>query len=318
MPELPEVHTTTTQIRKELVGTTITDVWSDIHVDATHRTDTLKSERFYRTFKRAVIGAAITNATRRGKNILIELTNDRTILIHMKMTGHVMYGRYTKTKDLQSAKRVPENWRGEKWVPVAEKDSPLWDPYNRFIHLVFSLSNDKHLVLSDVRKFAKITLLPTSTIDTVSDISALGPDPFDLSPKTFRDRIRRKQSGRIKTVLMDQSVLAGVGNIYSDEALWMSSIHPETDVQKLSDLQLTKLHQSLKKVMARAIETGGDSDSDYRNIYGEKGQYQNFHQVYRKKDAPCSRRGCSGIIKRIVVGGRSAHFCPVCQKTANT
>ena len=112
---------------------------------------------------------------------------------------------------------------------------------------------------------------------------------------------------------MDQTVIAGIGNIYSDEALWMSMVHPERDIHDLSENELVTVHQNVKKVMERAITTGGDSDSDYRDLYGRKGDFQNFHQAYRRTGKRCPRQGCSGIIERIRLNSRSAHFCPVCQ-----
>ncbi len=108
-------------------------------------------------------------------------------------------------------------------------------------------------------------------------------------------------------------MIAGVGNIYSDEVLWASSVHPEQRVSKLSEKQKKEIFKNLKVILLKSIKLGGDSMSDYRNPYGEKGRFQDFHKVYRKTGQKCGKRGCSGIIKRIIVGGRSAHFCPLHQ-----
>ena len=334
MPELPEVHTTVSQLKQEVVGKTIADVWSDYHEASTPKEGQLKDPNYYGGFVSAVTGAMIKGAERRGKNILLHLDNGHTILIHMKMTGHLLFGEYRQKgnskSEIRNAKQahkskivnhksgekidIPDKWHGEHWVPLDDKDSALWDPFNRFIHLVFTFEDNTNLVLSDMRKFGKITLLDSEQLKGADEIASLGPNPYELTSKQFRETIRDRRSGQIKEVLMDQSVIAGVGNIYSDEALWKAQIHPETDIHDLSNTQLNELLKALKDVMNRAIETGGDSDSDYRDLYGQKGQYQEFHNAYRRSSKPCPRSGCSGIIERIKIGGRSAHYCPVCQQ----
>ena len=136
--------------------------------------------------------------------------------------------------------------------------------------------------------------------------------------KKNAERLGKKQNGRIKNVLMDQSIIAGVGNIYSDEALWRASLNPEERMRNIPDSYLKKLYASLKNVLNKGIDFGGDSMSDYRNIDGERGKFQEQHQAYRKTGTPCSLnihgKKCKGIIQRKVVGGRSAHFCSVHQK----
>ncbi len=113
---------------------------------------------------------------------------------------------------------------------------------------------------------------------------------------------------------MDQKIVAGIGNIYSDEILWMSGIHPEERVKNITDDKFKKMFDSMKEVLKKGISFGGDSMSDYRNILGKKGEFQLHHKVYQRKGEKCSKPGCKGVIIRIVVGGRSAHFCPVHQK----
>jgi formamidopyrimidine-DNA glycosylase len=143
----------------------------------------------------------------------------------------------------------------------------------------------------------------------------LGPEPLgDLSPQTFQAQLFKKPNGKIKTVLMDQSVIAGIGNIYSDEILWYSNIHPERTVSKITELEIKRMFLSIKKVLLKSIKMGGDSMSDYRNIYGQKGNFQNSHKVYRRTKQKCLKSGCKGIIIRKIVGGRSTHFCNTHQK----
>ena len=269
-----------------------------------------------------VVGRKFLRATRRGKNVLIHLQGGKTILVHMKMTGHLLYGEYRESKveslpeSLREPLRAgPKSKIGEKkrtiWEPI--KPKALKDPYNRFVHLVFSLSNGQSLVLSDARKFAKIILLKGRRRD--DEFCNTGPEPLakNFSYDAFVKTLDTKPKGKIKTVLMDQNVIAGIGNIYSDEILWASSVHPERRVDRLSLKEKKDIFKNIKVILEKSIKLGGDSMSDYRNPYGEKGKFQNFHKVYRRAGQKCAKSGCAGIIKRIIVGGRSAHFCPTHQ-----
>jgi formamidopyrimidine-DNA glycosylase len=293
MPELPEVQTTVSGLHKVLPGLIIKDVWTDWPKMFRGNTTT--------KFKKETVGKKILSAKRRGKHILINLAGNTTVIIHMKMTGHLLYG----------------GWKleGGSWKPK-DKKSPLNDPFNRFVHVVFSLSNAKHLAFSDTRKFGKVVLAETSKLEHSPHLAHLGPEPLEKSfdYETFAAVLSGKPRGRIKTVLMDQGVIAGIGNIYSDEMLWRAGIHPERRAGLIKKPGLKKLYAALKEVLRGGIEFGGDSMSDYRNIFGEKGRFQEKHNVYQKKGGLCGKRGCDGIIERIVVGGRSAHFCPKHQK----
>ncbi len=307
MPELPEVETTVKGIQKQIVGLTITDVWTDLAVknQATkHYRDTLKDADFFAYFKKEVVGQKITGAQRRAKNILIELRNKQTILIHMKMTGHMMTGMYDYDKKKNT-------WT----VSPLEKNDALRDPYNRFIHVVFSLSSNKQLVLCDARKFAKVTLLHNNASHK-THLGTIGPEPLDkkFAETNFKDRLQKKMSGKVKTVLLDQSIIAGIGNIYSDELLFLAGIHPERKVCDITNAEFKKMYDAMHTVLLKGIDFGGDSTSDYRNILGEKGTFHGTHNVYRKTKTSCGKKGCRGIIERKMIGGRSAHYCPEHQK----
>jgi formamidopyrimidine-DNA glycosylase len=299
MPELPEVTTTVNGLNEVLPRLKITDVWSDYFIrTANKRTDNIKNKKFFEKFKKEIVGEKFKDAERRGKNVLIHLTNNKTVLIHMKMTGHLLYGKY--------------KWNGTKW---RSDDKLLADPFNDFVHLIFMLSNGKHLAFSDMRKFAKVTLFETDKKHDFIDLVGLGPEPLDnLSLDKFKFQISKKPTGRIKSVLMDQEVIAGIGNIYSDEILWASSVHPERTPKSLRDSEIKDMWNNTKIILERSIGMGGDSMSDYRNIYGEKGGFQNAHKVYRRTKEKCQRTGCKGVIVRKIIGGRSSHFCNVHQK----
>ena len=304
MPELPEVTTTVAGINKVMRGLTIKNVWTDLgkkNVTLPHHKYSLKDAGFFKTFQKKVAGAKVLGAKRIGKNILINLSNGETILIHMKMTGHLLYGKYSYNK------------KSNSWTPdEKEKNKALRDPYNRFIHAVFALSNGKHLAFSDTRKFGKIIIVPSKEILDEKYLGKIGPEPLEktFTFNKFRDQLNKKPSWKIKQALMDQSVIAGIGNIYSDEMLWLSDIHPESRVNKIPLPYFKKLYSAMKKVLLKGIDFGGDSMSDYRNIHGEPGRFQLHHNVYRKTKSACGKKNCTGVIIRKVVAGRSAHFCP--------
>jgi formamidopyrimidine-DNA glycosylase len=300
MPELPEVQTTVDGINIVAKNRTIVDIWTDFKSEADMFSNTVKNPKYFQNFKKAIKGAKIVSAERRAKNVLIHLSNKETILIHMKMTGHIMYGKYVYDKKRNS-------WTPEKGQIALE------DPYNRFIHLVFTLDNGKHLVLADTRKFAKVILLDN---ETRKGLRLLGPEPMndDFTLDVFSENINRWPNKYIKTALMDPKLVVGIGNIYSDEILHEAKILPERTVSSLSKTDLKSIYKNIKPLLLRGIDFGGDSMSDYRNIYGEKGRFQAKHKVYRRKGEQCVGRGCVGIIERTMVNGRSAHFCRVCQK----
>ena len=309
MPELPEVQTTVNGINEHATGPAITHVWTNYNSPHHAGKDNIKDAKFFAVFKKMIQGAHITGASRRAKNVLIHLSNDYTIIIHMKMTGHVLYGTYKKLK-------VDGK---EAWV--ATEAGPLRDDaFNRHIRLVFSLSNGKHLALSDVRKFAKVTLVSDKELYTSEHLSKSGPEPLDSSfdIKLFTERLLRRPQRPIKTALMDHETIAGIGNIYSDEILWRAGVHPLEKVVSIPSAKMKLMFSAMKEVLESGINFGGDSMSDYRNILGESGEFQDKHNAYRKTGTTCLKRGCGGTITRIKLGGRSAHFCSAHQTLIKT
>ena len=312
MPELPEVQTVVSQLQKEIPGLSIRDVWSDWpkilqvvshdnHLKikkAAKKPAVKKLNALFQAFKDDVSGKKIQKIERKAKNILIYLSDNRLLLIHQKMTGHFLIGRWDVAKD----------------KVLAKTEGALQEKVNSFIHLIFYLSDGRMLALSDMRKFAKVIVGPVGKILNLPEVAKLGPDPLDKSFKVseFKSLISREKR-KIKQVLMDQEIISGIGNIYSDEILWQVGVHPATPASMISDEKIRLMYNIMKKILRFAIKAGGDSMSDFRNIYGEAGKFQNHHQVYRREGEKCSR--CLTAIKRLKIGGRSAHFCPKCQKS---
>ena len=286
MPELPEVETTTRGLRKTIVGLTIAAVWTDLNTTDKRKRDTIADPKYFPLFKKEIVGEKVLSVERRGKNILISLSRGKTILIHMKMTGHLLYGNYKK------------------------------DAVSRFIHFTATFSNGEKLYFSDMRKFGKITLLDTQTRNESKHLKDLGPEPLlaSFTLKTLQERLNKKPQGKIMTVLMDQSVLAGIGNIYSDEVLWWVGIHPERKVSNVTQSEMAVTFKAIKEILVKGIDFGGDSMSDYRNIHGLSGKFQLHHNAYKRTGENCRKKGCIGKIIRKIINGRSGHYCNIHQK----
>lgn len=299
MPELPEVETVAKGLNRTVKGRKIKDVWTDWP-------KYFKLSKSEKAFKRCVVGREITGAGRRAKYVLIELSGDYLLAIHQKMTGHLLYGRWQMVDGRLSK---PTGWEKEKWLPQPFK-GPLTDPMNRFIRLIFFLDNKKMLALSDVRRFAKVLCGPREKILATSDLSKLGPEALGLNSREFIGLFNNKH-GRIKQVLMDQNFIVGIGNIYSDEILYLAKIHPLSRVEKLGESQLQTIYKAIKKVLTKAITMHGTSIDDFRVPTGEKGKYGERRLVYQRAGQKCPH---GHTIKRLKIGGRSAHYCPVEQK----
>lgn len=315
MPELPEVETIRRGLNRDLRGRKITSMWTDWpkYFSAIAGEKLQKGEA---AFRRHVIGKKITGVTRRGKNILIRLKEkngaDHLLLVHQKMSGHLMTGRWLKAKGEKDYKNLPEEWIGQRWVPVAKKGSPA-DPKNRFIRVVFFLDGGKMLALSDLRRFAKLVCGPREFVLNLPELKKLGPEPLEraFTYKKFLEIVNKKR-GRVKQVLLDQSFVSGVGNIYADEILWFSRLHPLRRIELLKDTEKKILYRAIKFILKRGLRYRGTSIDDYRDAQGRRGRYDLVRYVYQKEAEPCRR--CGAKILRVKIAGRSAHFCPKCQK----
>jgi formamidopyrimidine-DNA glycosylase len=292
MPELPEVETTVRDLNEKVLGRTFIDVWTDWK-------KIVRRPKSFEEFKKEIKGKKILNIRRRGKNILFELSENRSLLIHQKLTGHLLLGKW---------QFLNGNWQSLIPGPLLD------DPMNKFLHLIFWLDDRRQLALSDLRKFAKVELWDKESLEKSEEMKNLGPEPLekDFTFEKFKEVLSKKKKGKIKQVLMDQEVIAGIGNIYSDEILWQAKIHPFKDIERLSDEEIKEIYSAMKEILKKAIAARGESISDFRRITGEKGGFDPLRKVYRREGEKCPR--CGTIIKRIKIGGRSAHFCPKCQK----
>jgi formamidopyrimidine-DNA glycosylase len=304
MPELPEVQTTVNGLNSKVLGGTFIDVWSDWK-------KIVKKPKDFEQFKKEIKNKKIKKIWRRAKNIIFDLSDGYSLLVHQKMTGHLLVGNWSRQSRGSSETSSSGQLLDGKWESV--KKGPMNDPYNRFLHLIFFFNDGKMMALSDVRKFAKVELWKTDDLLNSKEFKTLGPEPLenDFTFAKFKEILKNKK-GKVKQVLMDQNVIAGIGNIYASEALWQAKIYPEKNVAKLNEKELKSLYDGIKKVLTLGIKLGGESFSDYRKPDGTKGDFDTERKAYRREGLKCSR--CGTKIKRIKFGGRSTFFCPSCQK----
>jgi formamidopyrimidine-DNA glycosylase len=289
MPELPEVETVVNDLKNKIIGRKIKSVWFDA-------SKLIKRPKLA-VFVKEIRGLKIGNIKRRAKNILIYLSSDKILLVHQKMTGHLLYGK----------------WLIRNKKPISSLPGVMREKVNDYIHLIFYLDNGWQIALSDLRKFAKVVFGPKDEIESLEELKKLGPEPLErnFDFKKFQQALKDKK-GKIKQVLMDQTVISGIGNIYSDEILWLAKIHPFRPANQLKDPEMKKIFHFIKAVLKKAVKLRGTSVSDFRDPEGKSGHYANQLYVYQREGEKCPR--CQGAIKRLKMGSRSAHFCPNCQK----
>lgn len=290
MPELPEVETIRIGLCGLLPGKVITKVSSD------NAKSFPNSQQDVRQF---MVGATITGVDRRGKTLSINLDSGYTLLIHLKMTGQLVF----RSRQSNFGAGHPTNSLVDK----------LPDKSTRVTINLIGGKDISTLFFNDQRKFGWMKLMPTKEVKEVPFIKKLGPEPLEttFSANKFIDRLQKRSGSSIKAVLLDQSVVAGVGNIYADESLWGAKIHPLTKVKDINKASLNQLYKELIHVLTLSIKKGGSTDRNYIDAEGKKGSYLSFARVFRREGQTCQR--CGNSIVKIRVVGRGTHICPYCQ-----
>lgn len=287
MPELPEVETIRMGLAKLLPGKKIADVWHDWPKSFPNAPSDVA---------RFLVGAQVEKVHRRAKVLMIELSSGYSLVIHLKMTGQLVfvgrkrYGGGHPTEDL------------------------VGDLPSRATRVIIDFTDGSKLFFNDQRKFGWMRLLPTVEIPEIDFYKKFGPEPLedDFTAQMFIEQLKRRKNSAIKPVLLDQTVIAGVGNIYADESLYAAKIHPEAKVSNLSGAKLVALFSDLRSILRLSIEKGGSTDKNYVDSEGRKGSYLSFAQVFRRQGQGCPR--CGTNIIKIRVAGRGTHICPRCQK----
>lgn len=287
MPELPEVETVRIGLARLLPGRVIKQVEFDNPKSFPNSPEDVAS---------FVVGAEVLLVARRAKVLLIELSSKYSLVIHLKMTGQLVF-------------------RGEHNFGAGHPNNSLIGKLpDKTTHVTITFEDATKLFFNDQRKFGWVRVFPTAEVPNIDFFQKVGPEPLDslFTADIFHERLQRRKNSNIKAVLLDQTVLAGIGNIYADEGLWAAKIHPATLVKDLSKAQTKLLHRELIDVLKLSIEKGGSTDKNYVNAEGKKGSYISFAKVFRKEGTPCVR--CGTTIEKIRVAGRGTHICPYCQQ----
>ena len=290
MPELPEVQTIVDELNKKIKGESVKNIW-------TNKENLFRNISFEK-FKKGIKNKKILKVKRRAKYIIIELSDDYILLVHLKMTGHFLLGNWEIKKDE---------------IISLEEGAIKEDKYNNHIHIIFDLSNKKQLAFSDLRQFGEIELYKKQAFKELTKINKLGIEPLSkkFSFKKFKEIIKKRKTN-IKKVLMDQEKIAGIGNIYASEILFLAKVNPKRNTENLEEKEIKSIYKAILKVLEKALKCKGVSISDYRRISGEKGTYQDCIMVYNRRGEKCLN--CGAIIEYININQRGTYYCPRCQK----
>lgn len=274
MPELPEVETIKRGLLERVKGKKVKKV-------------SIKNPKCISfpspgEFKERIEGRVFREINRKGKYLIIELDSGENLVFHLKLTGRILYS--------------PEEGKEFEYVRV-----------------IFAFEEGDELSFTDIRGFGSIWLIPDKEFDKIPGLESLGPEPLeeDFTLESFQKMLKSKR-GKIKVLLMDQTFLAGVGNIYAQEALFLAGIHPERPSSSLTSKEVKKLYDSLRFVLTEAIQYRGSSVDAYVDVEGRKGNYEEKLRVYGKEGGLCP--SCSTPIRKITISGRGTYFCPRCQK----
>ena len=311
MPELPEVEHTARQLHHAIVGATIHDAlifWERTigHPDPAG-------------FLAEIAGRSILGVRRRGKFLLVDLSGQLLLTIHRRMTGNLFLlpRGWEIDTGLQSGDPVAWNIKGPAFRKSGDNgaastgSSTIEESNLLYCRVCFNLADGRRLLFTDPRKFGRIELWPGACEEEA--LKGLGPEPLsqDFTVETLVKSLSARK-GAIKQVLLNQEVVAGLGNIYADEALFYASIHPLRRANTLTPLEIQRLHEGIVSVLTLGIEHGGTSFNEYRDLWGEAGDNYNHVRVYHQQGKPCVR--CGTPVERIIVAQRGTHFCPGCQK----
>ena len=284
MPELPEVEIVVRGLIKTVKGGTIGKVRLNAPVSSVAVSESLRPRKLDKQLE----GRTIETIRRRGKNILIELSGDLTFWVHLKMTGKFRWV--------------------EASLPVEKHDLMVTD-----ITQDKGNSDNFQLRFNDYRRFGRLRLYRNSELSEQKGLAELGPEPLEISADGFADLLRGRKR-MIKPALMDQSMIVGIGNIYADEALWASRLHPLRLTDSISKKKAVELHGHIQRLLKFSIKNMGTTVDSYKGVNGQTGKFQKYLLAYGREGQPCDR--CGSKIVREKIASRSAHYCGRCQRQA--
>jgi len=295
MPELPEVETIRLGLKKAIVGKTIAGV-------------EIRVAKLFHGDKKEIVGKKIKNVERRAKQIIIDVEGKNDLLIHLKMTGQLIF----HGPDFDVSKASSSKLTANSFQAGGHPSKDWFDNLpNATTHIIFDFSDGSKLFFNDMRKFGWIKMFNREELKgKLSD--ELGVEPFDkeFNVAKLSEIIKSKPRWNIKKILTDQTLISGIGNIYADEALFWAKILPTRLAKDISNDEISRLRSSIIKALEIGLKYGGSSENTYVQIDGSRGKAQEHFQVYSRGGKPCSY---GGVVKKIRLNGRGTHFCPACQ-----
>jgi formamidopyrimidine-DNA glycosylase len=280
MPELPEVETLKLGLEQYLVGHKIEAI-------------EVRLPKIFQGEVKSVVGAKVIKIDRLGKGLIIVLDNNLSLVVHLKLTGQMVY----RDKNLKN-------------IVLSVKAGGILP--NKHTHVIFSLDKGANLFYTDIRQFGYIKVIKQNELKSLSLFKEMGPEPFkDLTLEIF-EKVLSKSSLAIKVLLMDQKKIGGIGNIYANDALFLAKIDPRRPSKSLDKAEIENLFKAVLEVLSNGLKYGGASDVDFVNALGQDGQYQDYFLAYGKKGEKCTV--CDGVIEKIQLSGRGTFYCPKHQK----
>lgn len=292
MPELPEVETVRRGLHDLIIGRQVKAATSDTPKSFPNAPAQVNG---------FLIGATVIDVRRRAKVLVVNLSTNYSLVVHLKMTGQLVFIGAERAGDIRFGAGHPS-------------DSLIGQLPDRSTRVTIEFTDRSHLYFNDQRKFGWMRLLPTAEVPILPFMQKVGPEPLeaDFTADVFAARFTRRPRTSIKAALLDQTVVAGIGNIYADETLWAARVHPKRLVNTISTAEFEQLFIHMRRIMSLAIEKGGSTNKNYVNAEGKRGSYMDFAQVFRREGLACLR--CGATIIKFKAAGRGTHICPVCQQ----
>ena len=282
MPELPEVETIRIGLNERVIGKKLKRLG-------------VLCEKSFRGDAKNIIGQRISSVKRRGKALLVEWSNGMWLMIHLRMTGQLVFVDH-----------------GERFAAGHPDEGFCETMPNKKTRVIFLFDDDSALYFNDQRKFGFCVVMTKDELDADKFLVKLAAEPWEMSAEEFRKNLQRRRKTSIKAAILDQTVVAGVGNIYADESLYAAGIWPGEIVESLSEQEMNQLLIEIRRIMKLAIDSGGSTMKDYVKADGTRGDYlDKFAKVFRKEGKKCDR--CGSEILKTKVAGRGTHYCPICQ-----
>lgn len=312
MPELPEVETIRRGLEQKIVGRTITSV-------------EVRAPKIFQAELHQLIDRTITHLDRNGKLLVFRLDNGDAMTIHLKMTGQLIWKAEPTNKPESDLEDIPDNAElplnsdddddEEDTVMGGHPQKAYLEPLpHKHTHIIFSFDNGSVLYFNDLRKFGRVQVLSPENLENLPFLQKLGPEPLskDFTADYLANQLKKRSKLTIKAFLLDQSNLAGLGNIYADESLFRAAILPDRVTFSLKPGEVHNLYDAIQETLELALLYGGSSEKDYLSAVGEKGTYLKVANVYHRTGLEC-HRCLVGLIQRKKIAGRSTHYCLVCQ-----